>query len=323
MDAIALHQAGFDCAVASLGTAFTQDHAQLLARYTKEAVIAYDGDGAGVAAAQRAIPMLERTGLKIKVLRLRGAKDPDEFIRKVGREAFAKILDQSENHIEYRLEHIRMKYDTTDDTQKVEYLREAADLVATFSSPVEREVYARRCAQEAGVSQEAMAQEVKRALDGRLRRAKKQQERKNLTPATQLQPEQRELRYPNMHAGRAEEGVVRLVLLHPELFPAAGKAAAADFTVEFLGRAFELLRSRWREGRAVSLAVLEGELSRQEIDRLAGILQVPEDPERLRLALADYLSIMETEAAKRREESGVDPLLAAREKYREKKGYGG
>ena len=95
MDTISLHQAGFTSAVASLGTALTEEHGQLLARYFKEAVIAYDGDGAGVAAAQRAIPLLEKAGLKVKVLRMQGAKDPDEFIKAYGREAFARLLEQS------------------------------------------------------------------------------------------------------------------------------------------------------------------------------------------------------------------------------------
>lgn len=323
MDTISLHQAGFDCAVASLGTAFTQDHAQLLSRYTKEVVIAYDGDDAGIAAAQRAIPMLERTGMKVKVLRMRGAKDPDEFIKKFGREAFAKLLDQSENHVEYRLELIRMKYDFSDDAQKVEYLRESAALVASLESPVEREVYGARCAEAAGVSAAAMAQEVKRALDQRLRRARKQQERKILTPAAQLQPKERELRYENFRAGRAEEGILRLVMLDPALFPQTGRLRQEDFTVPFLGRAFQLLRVRWQEDRAVGLAVLAGELTAQEMDRLAGILQAPEALEHGREAMDDYIRIIETEAAKRQGTDETDPLLAARAKYREKKGYGG
>lgn len=323
MDTITLHQAGFDCAVASLGTAFTQDHAQLLSRYSKEVVIAYDGDGAGVAAAQRAIPILERTGMKVKVLRMRGAKDPDEFIKKFGREAFLKLLGQSENHVEYRLELIRMKYDFTDDMQKVDYLREAADLVSSLESPVEREVYAARCADTAGIAKEALDQEVKRALLRRLGKAKKQQERKDLTPAAQLQPGSRELRYPNLRAGRAEEGVLRLILLEPDLLSKAADLTSGDFTVPFLGRTFELLKKRWEEGRTVSLGVLAGELTPQEMDRLAAVAQAPEAAGRNDEAMADYLDIIKTERAKSAWKSDEELLLAAREKYREKKGFGG
>ena len=103
MDTSALHQAGFDNAVASLGTSLTEEHAQLLSRYFKEAILSYDGDGAGIAAAQRAIPILEKAGLKVRVLRVTGAKDPDEFIKAYGRDAFARLLDKSENQVDYRL----------------------------------------------------------------------------------------------------------------------------------------------------------------------------------------------------------------------------
>ena len=109
MDTISLHQAGFDSTVASLGTSLTPEHAQLLSRYFPEAIIAYDGDGAGVSAAQRAIPLLERAGMKVRVLRITGAKDPDEFIKQYGRDAFLRLLDQSENQVDYRLEQIRKK----------------------------------------------------------------------------------------------------------------------------------------------------------------------------------------------------------------------
>ena len=162
MDTISLHQAGFDSAVASLGTSLTAEHAQLLARYFKDAVIAYDGDGAGVSAAQRAIPLLERAGLNVKVLRVKGAKDPDEFIKKYGPEAFARLLDKSENHIDYRLEQLQGRYDLSDDSQRVEFLREATGVIASLHSAVEREIYGGHAAQMAGISAEAMAQEVKK-----------------------------------------------------------------------------------------------------------------------------------------------------------------
>lgn len=123
---------------ASLGTALTPDHAQLLSRYFPQAILAYDGDGAGVAAAQRAIPLLEKAGLKVRVLRMRGAKDPDEFIKAYGRDAFQRLLDQSENQVDYRLDQIKKKYNLEDDAQKVAFLQEAAQMLSTLPSAVER-----------------------------------------------------------------------------------------------------------------------------------------------------------------------------------------
>ena len=323
MDTISLHQAGFDCAVASLGTALTPDHAQLLARYTKEVVIAYDGDGAGVAAAQRAIPLLERTGLKVKVLKMRGAKDPDEFIKTYGREAFSKLLDQSENHIDYRLGQLMAKYDLSDDGQKIDCSREAAALVASLQSPVEREVYGARCAEAVGISAEAMAQEVARQRRRKLQKEQKQQERRDLTPAAQLQPKDRSLRYKDVKSARAEEGVIRLILLDPALLAAAEGLEEEQFSSPFLGRVFTLLRRRGEEGRLLQLPALAGEFTGEEMAWLSGILQQPETLEHGRQAMADYIAVIQTQAAKRAGENGMDSLLAAREKYREKKKYGG
>ena len=101
VDVVALHQAGFDCAVASLGTSLTPEQARLISRYAKEVVIAYDSDGAGQKASQRAIGILEKLDLKVKVLRMDGAKDPDEFIKLKGPDAFKNLIEKSENHVEY------------------------------------------------------------------------------------------------------------------------------------------------------------------------------------------------------------------------------
>ncbi|MEA4934425.1 MAG: DNA primase, partial [Lawsonibacter sp.] len=244
MDTISLHQAGFDSAVASLGTALTEEHAQLLGRYFKESIVAYDGDGAGVAAAQRAIPLLEKAGLKVKVLRVTGAKDPDEFIKAYGRDAFAKLLDQSENQVDYRLAQIQKNYNLADDAQKVTFLQEAAKLLASLPSAVEREIYGGHAAQTAGITTEAMAQEVNRELKSRLRKKTKQQERKDLAPASQLQPKARSLRYENIRSARAEEGILRLIFLDPSLLSQMEGLTGEEFSSPLLGKAFDLLRRR-------------------------------------------------------------------------------
>ena len=322
MDTISLHQAGFDSAVASLGTALTEEHGQLLSRYFKEAVIAYDGDGAGIKAAQRAIPILEKAGLKVKVLRVAGAKDPDEFIKAYGREAFARLLDQSENQVDYRLAQIQKKYNLTDDSQKVAFLQEAAQLVSTLRSAVEREIYGGHAAQTAGVSPDTMKLEVERALKARLRKAKKQQERRDLTPASQLQPRARSLRYENIRSARAEEGLLRLLMLDPGL---AGKMAGitgAEFSSPLLGRAFDALIRRAEEGLSTQLAALAENFDREEMDHLAQVAARPESVANSERAIADYISLIRGEKLLREGgEQGDDLLLAVQKKYQQKKAY--
>ena len=320
MDTIALHQAGFDSAVASLGTALTEEHGQLLARYFKEAVIAYDGDGAGVAAAQRAIPLLEKAGLKVKVLGMQGAKDPDEFIKAYGREAFARLLDQSENQVDYRLAQLRKKFDLNDDGQKVAFLQEAAQLISALHSAVEREIYGGHAAQAAGVTPEAMQLEVQRALNGRLRKAKKQQERRDLTPVSQLQPRARGLRYENIRSARAEEGLLRLLMLDPGLAGQMGGITGEEFSSPLLGRAFDCLRSRAGEGLSTQLAALAGVFTGEEMDHLAQVAAQPESVANSGRAIQDYISLIRGEKLLREgEEDSL--LLAVQKKYQQKKAY--
>ena len=318
MDTISLYQAGFDCAVASLGTALTADHAKLLSRFTKEVVICYDADAAGVQAANRAIPMLEKTGLKVRVLRVNGAKDPDEFIRKYGPDAFARLLDQSENYVEYNLGQLQSKYDLTDPVQKTEFARAAAEMLAGLDSPVEREVYAGQLSELTGVGKTALLQEIQRSRNQRMRSAKRKQARRDMTPVTQVQPKARQMRYENPRSARAEEGILRLLILDGSLLRETEGLEPDQFSSPYLGKIYEVLRRRIREGRALQLGMLEGELDRDEIELLAEILRQPEALENGKRAMADYRAILDTEQMKR----GADDeaaLLAAREKYRQKK----
>lgn len=318
MDTISLYQAGFDCAVASLGTALTADHAKLLSRFTKEVVICYDADTAGIQAANRAIPLLEKTGLKVRVLRVNGAKDPDEFIRKFGPDAFSRLLDQSENYVEYNLRQIQGKYDLTDPVQKTEFARESAGMLAGLDSPVEREVYAGQVAELTGIGKPALLQEIQRARNSKLWAAKKKQNRRDMTPVTQVQPKARQMRYENTRSARAEEGILRLLMLDGSLVRETAGLEPDHFSSQYLGKIYAVLRRRLLEGRAIQLGMLEGELDREEIELLAEILRQPEALEHGSKAMADYRAILDTEQAKGR---GTDEeaLLAARDKYRQKK----
>ena len=321
MDTIALHQAGFDSAVASLGTSLTAEHAQLLARYFQHAVIAYDGDGAGVSAAQRAIPLLEKAGLSVRVLRMKGAKDPDEFIKKFGREAFGRLLDESENHIDYRLEQIRRQYNLEDDTQRVEFLREATGLVASLHSAVEREIYGRHAAEMAGVSPEAVAQEVKKELNRRIYKEKKQKQRRDLAPATQLQPRQRGLRYENIRSARAEEGIIRLCLMDPELIRSMSSLSGGQFSSPLLGKVYECLKRRFAQGLSTRLSALAAELEPEEMDHLAHVASQPESAANSRQAMHDYITLIQSEFLRRQEGDPDEWLRQAQQRYKEKKAY--
>ena len=322
MDTISLYQAGFDCAVASLGTSLTADHAKLLSRFTKEVVICYDSDQAGVQAADRAIPLLEKTGLKVRVLRVTGAKDPDEYIKTYGPEAFGRLLDRSENYMEYNLDQLESKYDLNDPVQKAEYARAAAEMLARLDSPVEQEVFAAQVSQRTGVGKDAVLQEIKQARNRSLRAAKRKQDRRDLTPLNQIQPRDRQLRYDNPRSARAEEGILRLLMMDATLIGELTGLEPEDFSSSHLGHIYDVLRSRLTAGRSAQLGALEGELTPEETSLLAEILRQPANLAGAAQALADYRAVMAREKWKGQADVDEATLLAARDTIRKKNQIG-
>ena len=321
MDAIALHQYGFDCAVASLGTSLTEEHASLLARYTKQVIITYDGDAAGQNATQRAIGLLERTGVQVKVLRMRGAKDPDEFLKKYGADRFRLLLEESENHVIYRLDSLRRSYDLTQDDQRVAFLQQAARLVAGLPGAVEREVYGARAAEMAGVTAEAMQVETEKARRQQAAREWKRREQRDLAPAYSAQPKERSLRYDNVRSAMAEEGVLRQVLREPAMLERCPADLAEQFSSPLLARTFTLLRQRYDAGMAVSLGALSGELSPQELSHLSSVA-ARDDGLVSDQALDDCIGRIREEY-RRAHAAGEADLRELRRQLQQKKGYGG
>ena len=318
MDAIALHQYGFDCAVASLGTALTEDGAALLSRYTDQVVLIYDGDAAGQNATQRAIPILEKAGLQVKVLKMRDAKDPDEFLKKFGADRFKLLLEESANRVEYQLNAILRKYDLRDDDQKVKYLQESANLISTLGSSVQREVYSGRVAEAAKISVEAMRLEVERAKKRRDHQQKKQQEKIDLAPARALQPKSRTIRYDNIRSARAEEMLLTQCLREPALLDETRSLSPEMFSSPLLGKVFQQLTQRHREGLEVSVAGLM-DLTGEEMSHIAAISQRQEGPVNAQ-ALQDCVRTITAEYQAAHTSSNED-ILAMRDKLKQSKGY--
>ena len=317
MDAIALHQYGFDCAVASLGTALTEDGAALLSRYTDQVVLIYDGDDAGQNATKRAIPILEKAGLQVKVLQMRDAKDPDEFLKKFGADRFKLLLEGSSNRVEYQLNAILKKYDLRDDEQKVKYLQESADLISTLPGAVQQEVYGHRVADTAKISFEAMKLEIGRAAKRRAGRAKKQQEKIDLAPAQALQPKSRNIRYDNMKSAMAEEAILAQILQEPAQMDRADKLTGETFSSRLLGRVFDQLLQRHRAGQTVSLSVL-ADLEQEEMSHIAAICQRRAGP----VNEQEFADCVNT-VLREHQSAGVsseDDLLALANRMRERKG---
>ena len=331
LDVVTLHQAGFDNAVASMGTALTVEQVRLLSRYTKEIVICYDNDGAGKLATERALQLLRNSELTARVLQLPNRivdgqslkQDADDFIKSQGSAAFERLLSGSENGVEYRLAEIAAKYNLTEDAQKVSYSQEVSELLAGLDNPVEREVYANRAAEACGISAQAILAETRRAFSRRRKQDRAKQQRRDLNPAMELQPKERGARYDNLRSARAEEGIIRLLVLDSSLFLPAPPILPEAFSSPLLSRAYETLLQCAREGRSINISVLAEKFTAEEISHITGMLQQPESPAGREQALQDYITIVINEAAKRNRTTEIDPLAAAIEKNKEKKQYGG
>ena len=320
IDVVSLHQAGFDSAVASLGTSLTPEQARLLSRYTDQVIIAYDNDGAGQKAAQRAIGILEKLDVKVKVLRMSGAKDPDEFIRLRGADAFRNLLDASENQVDYRLKSVTDKYDLAVDEQKVAFLKEATDLVARLPNGMERQVYAMRVADLAGVARDAVSGEVERRRRRMIRSAQKTTEREQTRPERLIQPDGRALRYEDAASAAAEEGVIRLLSIDASLAKNVPLPDPEDFSAPALGKIYRIIRGRVERGESVDANLRGQDLSADELSLLVRIQQKPEILSRGEQALRDY--IKKIEERKDARQQGTD-LLALQQKLKETKGYRG
>lgn len=293
----------------------------MLSKYTNEIVLTYDGDAAGQNATARAIPMLEKTGLRVKVLRMQGAKDPDEFLKKYGADRFRLLLQGSENQAEYRLRSLQMKFDLSSDEQKVEFAKQAADLISTYSTAVEREIYGARAAEMAGLTPEVMKLEINKAFKRRVAIQRKAQEKKDLEAANTRQPRARSLRYDNMRSAMAEESLLRMLLRQPDLFDRAQTLTREQFSVPMFGRAFDALRERWRDDLSVSPSSLSDLLTPEEMAHLTEILQKP-DVVLSDEAFDDCVRII-TEEYGKTQITGRSDIKAMQERLLKKKGYGG
>ena len=319
IDVAALHQAGFDSAVASLGTSLTVEQARLMSRYTEKAVIAYDSDEAGKRAALRAIPLLEKTGMNVKVVDMGASKDPDEYLKKYGPDAFKVLLDRSENHISYRLLTIQNGFDLNSDEGRLSFLSAAAELLSELESKPEREIYGARVARAAGVSPDSVQNEVLRRFKARKAKQRKDFEKKVSRPAAVAHTSDRAHKEKNVFSAVAEEGVIRCLVREPTLIKLTSELGFSkeEFTSEFLAKVYEILTCRIFESRDVREALLLSELDSSEASRLTTILQKPEALPYSDITIREYIERIRAEKFK-----SIEPdadLLLEIKKYKEKK----
>jgi len=300
MDVIALHAAGFEYAVATLGTAITPNHARIFSKYTKRVIISYDSDEAGQNAANKAMRILGEVGMDVRVLKLSGAKDPDEFIRKFGNERFRRVLDESKTGFEYKLETILSRHDLTVGSEKIRATGEICEVIAGYSSNVERAVYQSVASERLGLGEDVLKNSVERIRNKMRADAKAQESRaaqatlKNF--GDRINPDAAK----DPRAATAEESVLGLLLIFGEyrnevLF---GKVALAseDFITEFHRKVFDHIMALEASEGGFRFELLGEFFSPDEMGRIRRMEVIRRDltqngPEVFRSSVASLLAV--------------------------------
>lgn len=296
MDVIALHQAGFQNAVATLGTSLTTEQAMMIKRYADEVAICYDADDAGQKATARAIGILRPTGIKIRIVTVPSGKDPDEFIRSYGEQGtarFRKLLNNSGNDVRYQIQKIRDKYDVQNPEQRVAFLTECAKLLAALDNSIELEVYAGELAEELSVSKSSIISQIGKYRRRSYKKAVKEEFRNvqlNVSSAAnRINPE----KHSNLRAASAEEAIIALLINNPDLADTIMSRINPDnFITSFNKRVITTLLERVKDSRSISLMDISGEFSNDEISSIASILTARPRENNPKRAVSEYIDIL-------------------------------
>lgn len=302
IDVVMLHQAGFTNAVAALGTALTQEQAQVLSRYASEILLCYDSDEAGQKAVQKALGIFANTTLRTKVINMKGGKDPDEIIKKYGPERFRMLIENAANDTEYNLMRQRAKYDISTSDGKVGFMQDAAKVMARVISPIEVDVYASRLADELSVRKEAILSEVeknKKAVS-RVKKAEQLKEiQKSLDNSKDVINRVNAQRRDNLHAAAAEETLIASLINNPGYYKQLkNEVSESDFVTDFNRKVFSVICERLSEDKPVDLSFLSPYFTDEEMSAVARIATLTQSLSNTEGECMDCIGVIKKEKSK-------------------------
>ena len=277
VDVVSLHAAGFENAVASLGTALTDEQARIMTKYTKQVILAYDSDEAGQRAAHRAMGIFAKVGLDVRILQMQGAKDPDEFIKKFGAEKFRQLVQNSRTGFEFKLQTVLNRHDVTIPDEKIKAAAELVDIVAKVYSSAEREVYIHAVAERLSLSEDSLRKDVESAMRRNARAGKQQEGQQARLSAMGLRDKVNPEAAGNIQAAAAEEAILGLLLLYGEHRRAVTTGqiplTADSFVTDFHRRAFEGIMALEGSDGGFDFSLLGEFFTVEEMGRLARLEQ--------------------------------------------------
>ena len=277
MDVVSVHQGGFDNAVATLGTALTPEQAKLISNYTKTVVLSYDSDEAGQKATRRAISIFEDTGVKVRVLSIPDAKDPDEFLKKFGPQRFELLLEGSSGAVDFEIQKLRQRFDLDTAEGRYGFLQEFVRLMAGIGNHIQRDVYLSKICRELEVDKQAVAAQLEVVLRKK-RKGQEKRDARELRPFTARQPSARtdmeKQKYPKEVL--AEERLIAYLIRSPDAWDwVKEQVAAAELVSEKDREIFRAVTGRLDSGGTADLMSLSGELTEENMARLSEILASP------------------------------------------------
>ncbi len=272
MDVIALHAAGFEYAVATLGTAITPDHARVFSKYTQKVIISYDSDEAGQNAANKAMRILGEVGMEVRVLKMSGAKDPDEFIKKFGADRFRQVLDSSRTGFEHKAEQILSRYDLTVGSEKLKASNALCELIAGYWSSVEREIYLAEASKRLGLPIEVLKNSVEQNRRRQTRASAVRESREAMASVKNFGDRVNPDAAKDPRAASAEESVLGLLLMFEEYREAVLRGeiplTAEDFVTDFHRRVFAAVMRQHESEGGLRFELLGAEFSPDEMGRI-------------------------------------------------------
>lgn len=295
MDVIALNQAGFKNAVATLGTALTGEQALLIKRYADEVVICYDSDEAGQKATARAIPILRHAGLVVRVISIPDGKDPDEFIRNKGDKgaaAFRNILENSGNDVEYRLSKLRSGYDISRSDQKIAYMNEALKVIAGLQSAVERDIYISKLSQELGVEKGSVNADLMRIIKHRERDDSHREFIKISRDLSGRSDKLNTEKASNTRGAKAEEMLIAYLVFNNDMAdPAGNKITPDSFVTSFNAKLYKYILQKISEGVSPQTTVSR-DFTADEVSKFYSILSSYNSQTATREAMHEYIDVI-------------------------------
>ena len=269
MDVIAYHQAGFTNAIAGLGTAFTPEQAKLISKYADEVILSYDGDTAGQKATKKAISILSRTPVRIRVARLEGGKDPDEIIKKYGKDKMRQILDSAVSDVEYELAVSKSEFDLEKSDDKVAYLNKTVDFLAKINNPIQWDVYASKLSEEFGVAKSAIVAQIEKKAKQNARRETREKFSKAATFDDEFMNKANPERQRNLYAAKAEEILISSLLKNPDFYyKIKNQIYDEDFATQLNLRIYKLIAERLEERAPVEITYFSQDLTDEEMGYL-------------------------------------------------------